>query len=230
MRQKITCFLPCRKGSERVPRKNIMPFAGRPKGLIQVKLFQLLSCQLIDEIVLTTNDEEIVEYANGLKQKRIIIHCREESLSSSDTSTDQLVSHALSLIPEGHILWTHVTSPFITGIHYSKIIRKYFEMLQAGYDSLMTTTPLRSFLWINGKPINYDSKFEKWPRTQTLTPVQEVNSGVFIASACIYKNENDRIGSAPYLYEMDKLISHDIDWPEDFLIAECLVEKKLLAL
>jgi CMP-N-acetylneuraminic acid synthetase len=27
---------------------------------------------------------------------------------------------------------------------------------------------------------------------------------------------------------MDKFISFDIDWPEDFVIAECLVEKGLV--
>lgn len=67
-------------------------------------------------------------------------------MSSSDTSTDQLVAHALELIPDGHILWTHVTSPFITEKHYDQIIRAYFDELARGYDSLMTTTAIHGFL------------------------------------------------------------------------------------
>ena len=224
----VRCFLPCRKGSQRVPRKNVKPFAGHPNGLIQVKLKQLLSCGSIEEIVLSTNDEEILDYASGLRQERIRLHHRAEELSSSQTSTDQLVAHALTLIPEGHILWTHVTSPFITGVIYEDIIGEYIKNLGQGYDSLMTVNELYSFLWQEGQAMNYDRSVEKWPRTQTLKPVHEVNSGVFLAPCEIYKRQNDRIGRAPYLYVLDKLTSHDVDWPEDFVVAECLAEKELV--
>lgn len=227
---KVVCFLPCRKGSERVPKKNIKPFAGFSHGLIELKLKQLFECELIDKVVLSTNDEVILEYASSLSEDRLILHKRSDHLASSQTSTDDLVAHALSLIPNAHILWTHVTSPFITGSVYSDIISRYFSKIEEGYDSLMTTTLLHAFLWQDGIPINYDRSVEKWPRTQTLTPVHEVNSGAFIAHSEIYKNLDDRIGNKPYLYGMDKIISHDIDWPEDFVIAEALAEKGLVKL
>ena len=228
--KKITCFLPCRKGSERVIRKNIKPFAGNEFGLIQVKLNQLLKTKNINEIILTTNDDDILSYAEGLNESRIKLHKRDEDLSASTTSTDTLVAHALDLITTGNIIWTHVTSPFINAKHYDEIIKKYYECLAEGYDSLMTTTELYAFLWQEEQPLNYDRSLEKWPRTQTLKPVHEVNSGAFIAPVSVYKNLNDRIGNKPLLYPLDKLVSHDIDWPEDFIIAECIAEKGLLDL
>lgn len=228
--EKVTCFLPCRKGSERIPKKNIKPFTQYSHGLIEVKLNQLLACQSIDEIILSTNDAEILEYAEGLSNSKIILHKRIEELSSSQTSTDSLVAHAADLIPSGHILWTHVTSPFINAQKYEEIISKYFECLKEGYDSLMTTTLLHAFLWEDSKPLNYDRTIEKWPRTQTLAPIYEVNSGVFLASTNVYKEQNDRVGENPYLFTLDKLVSQDIDWPEDFFIAEALVEKGLVSL
>jgi CMP-N-acetylneuraminic acid synthetase len=227
---KLSCFLPCRKGSERVLRKNIKPFAGNDFGLIQIKLNQLLKTKNIDEIVLSTNDDDIIDYVSGLKESRIVLHKRIEKLSSSNTSTDSLVAHALELISEGDILWTHVTSPFINANHYHKIIERYYNALVEGYDSLMTTTELYSFLWQDEKPFNYDRGIEKWPRTQTLKPIHEINSGAFIAPVSVYKDCNDRVGLKPLLYPLDKLISHDIDWPEDFIIAECMVEKGILEL
>ncbi|RRQ19905.1 acylneuraminate cytidylyltransferase family protein [Guyparkeria sp. SCN-R1] len=228
MTDKVTCFLPCRAGSQRVARKNIKPFAGFEFGLIEVKLRQLLAADAIDEVVLTTNDADILAFGESLNEPRLRLHKRIEALSSSKTSTDQLVAHALDLIPEGHILWTHVTSPFITEEHYDRVIRSYLDRLERGYDSLMTTTSIHGFLWQHERPINYDRDIEKWPRTQTLPPVHEVNSGVFLASADIYRDLGDRIGRKPYLYELDKFTSHDIDWPEDFAVAECLVEKDLI--
>lgn len=228
MNDKVTSFLPCRAGSQRVLRKNIKPFASFEYGLIQVKLQQLISSEMIDEVVLTTNDDDIIAYAKSVKTTKLRIHKRVESLSSSSTSTDQLVAHALELIPEGNILWTHVTSPFVTQKHYDQIVRVYRDQLENGYDSLMTTTAIHSFLWQDEQPMNYDRTIEKWPRTQTLKPIQEVNSGVFLTSTEVYQNLNDRIGKRPYLYELDKLTSYDIDWPEDFAVAECMAEKGLV--
>jgi len=228
MSNKVTCFLPCRAGSQRVKQKNIKPFAGFEKGLIEIKLQQLLAAHKVDEIVLSTNDKEILDYANKLKNPKIRLHERDETLASSATSTDQLVGHALELIPNGHILWTHVTSPFITEVHYNQIITTYFEQLNNGYDSLMTTTPVYGFFWRDEKPFNYDPSIEKWPRTQTIKPLQEINSGAFLAASEIYSRINNRIGEKPYLYELDKITSYDIDWPEDFMIAEYIAKNKLI--
>nr|WP_321510714.1 acylneuraminate cytidylyltransferase family protein [uncultured Celeribacter sp.] len=228
MSEMLTCFLPCRKGSERVPRKNIKPFAGNDSGLVEVKLAQLLATVEIDRVIISTNDEEILDYAQSLKSSKLTIHHREEALASSSASTDQLVAHAHSLIDAGHILWTHVTSPFVTAEIYTAIITKYWAALEQGYDSLMTTTPVQGFLWKEDAPINYDRGIEKWPRTQTLDPVHEVNSAAFVAHRDIYGRLDDRIGRRPYLFPMDKLVSHDIDWPEDFLIAEALANAGLV--
>lgn len=228
MTEKVTCFLPCRAGSQRVVKKNIKPFVGYEYGLIQVKLQQLLTAKEIDEVVLTTNDADIMAYAESLGNSRLRLHRRVEELSSSETSTDQLIAHALELISEGHILWTHVTSPFITAKHYDDVIQSYFKQREKGYDSLMTTTEIHGFLWQDEQPMNYDRAIEKWPRTQTLAPVHEVNSGAFLAPADLYRELDDRIGRRPYLYVMDKFTSFDIDWPEDFIIAECLLEKGLV--
>jgi CMP-N-acetylneuraminic acid synthetase len=218
----VYAFLPCRAGSERVPQKNIKPFGQFTNGLVELKLKQLLACSSIDKVILSTNDEEILTYAATITNDKLIVHRRDDALCSSSTSTDELVAHALSLIPEGHILWTHVTSPFISSEQYELIINSYFERLEVGYDSLMTTSLIHGFLWGVDGPINYDRSVEKWPRTQTIEAIHEVNSAVFLNSAENYALFNDRIGKAPFLYPLNKIIAHDIDWPEDFIIAEAI--------
>jgi CMP-N-acetylneuraminic acid synthetase len=86
----------------------------------------------------------------------------------------------------------------------------------------MGVTRLSTFLWDTDGPINYDRNVEKWPRTQTLRPLYEVNSAIFIASTEIYGRDADRIGRSPLLYEISKDKTVDIDWPDDFEIAERL--------
>lgn len=220
----MNIFLPCRKGSERVPKKNIKPFGDFKHGLIEIKLKQLTNIKQVSKIYLSTNDDEILDFANKLKSDKIILHKRCEELSSSETSTDDLISHALELIPEGDILWTHVTSPFLTSDDYDKIIKKYDQMLNKGFNSLMTTSLIHGFLWDEEGPINYDINKEKWPRTQTIKPIHEINSAVFLANADIYRKENNRIGRNPYLYSLDKIKGFDIDWEDDFKLAELLLK------
>ena len=219
----ITCFLPCRKGSERVPRKNIKTFAGFEHGLVEVKLRQLDSCEVIDEIILSTNDEEIISYAESLKMDRLIVNHREERLCSSTTSTDELVPLAMELANCEHILWTHVTSPFFTSGVYCRFIDMYSTALQEGYDSLMSVKELRSFIWNEDGPVNHEREVEKWPRTQTLKPLFEVDSGAFLNSRRNYAEQGDRIGSNPQFFVSPGHASFDIDWPEDHILAQEMV-------
>jgi CMP-N-acetylneuraminic acid synthetase len=223
----VTAFLPCRKGSERVAKKNTRPFGPFRSGLLEIKISQLLECNDIDEIVLSTNDEEIIDFAVRLGHYKIRIHRRDENLSTNVTSTDELINHANELITSGHILWTHVTSPFVGARVYSDIIASYRNALMRGHDSLMTTTKLHAFLWGENGPVNYDRTLEKWPRTQTIKPIHEINSAAFLAPVDIYRRHNDRIGLCPLLYPLDRLCGFDIDWEEDFTLAELLLKNGL---
>ncbi len=227
---KISCFLPCRAGSERIPKKNIKPFANFEHGLIEIKLNQLARVEFISNIILSTNDLDIIRFASNLKIDNLYIDHRHESLCTSQTSTDDLIKYAGQIINDGHILWTHVTSPFITSKLYDKIINQYFNCLTQDYDSLMTTTLIKSFVWDGSQPINYKREIEKWPRTQTIRPLHEINSGVFICDSSIYQNLNDRIGRRPLLYPLGKVEGFDIDWEEDFIIAELFLQKGLTQL
>jgi CMP-N-acetylneuraminic acid synthetase len=210
-----------------VSRKNIKAFAGYKNGLIQIKLAQLTECSSISEIVLSTNDEEILQYAESLESDRLRIHVREDRLSSSSTSTDELVELARSLVRYDHILWTHVTSPFFTSTNYADAISAYMGCLAEGYDSLMTVKRLQGFYWNKDGPINYDRSKEKWPRTQTLDPLYEVDSAVFLSSKDNYASLDDRIGLKPYLLVPPGVASFDIDWPEDFAVGEMMLRNGL---
>ena len=219
----LTAFLPCRKGSERVVNKNIRPFGAPDNSLIKIKLRQLMGAKLIDKIVVSTDDPEILELSSGSEFKaepRLDIVQRPGELARSATSTDDLINHVADLIPGGDILWTHVTSPFIDAALYDEIITAYRLGAKQGHDSLMTVTPLRNFLWSKEGPVNYDPAIEKWPRTQTLKPMHIVNSGAFIAPAHIYKSQNNRIGKNPVLHALDRIQELDVDWMEDFELCE----------
>lgn len=217
----ITAFLPCRTGSERVRNKNLRRFGPHRGGLLERKLLQLDASERIDRILLSTNDAMVIETALALAiDKPLIIHRREDSLASAATSTDALIIHALELVATGAMLWTHVTAPFVDGKCYDSAIQSWLTERSNGCDSLMSVTPIRSFLWSASGPLNYDRAIERWPRTQTLEPIYSVNSAIFLCPVEVMRARSDRIGVSPFLYELDAVQGMDIDWEEDFLLAE----------
>jgi CMP-N-acetylneuraminic acid synthetase len=220
----ISVFLPTRKGSERVIGKNTREFATVKGGLLRIKLEQLVNCMNIDEIVLSSNDDESLflgkEFAE--KSKKVKVIERPEHLALSSTSLIDLVKYVPNIVSNEHILWTHVTSPFITSVDYDEIIEAYFSNLLI-HDSLMTVKKIQNFLWdIESNDIINRVNTEKWPRTQDLKPYYEVDSGVFISSVSNYKSLNDRIGKKPYLFVQEGIKSFDVDWEEDFKLGEIL--------
>lgn len=226
MKSKITAFLPCRKGSQRIPNKNLRPFAQYEFGLLQIKINQLAQCNLIKEIIVSTNDanvkEVVLNFKDAFEGINISIDDRPDHLGSSDTSTDEVISYVGEKFEFEHLLWTHVTSPFVDAEDYVKCIEQYFNALDHGYDSLMTVQTIKGFIWNQMQPINYDKLSEKWPRTQTLSPLFEVDSAAFIASKTVYKTHNDRIGLKPFLLDLQKEVNIDIDWPQQFNLAESI--------
>jgi CMP-N-acetylneuraminic acid synthetase len=220
-KMKINVFLPCKKNSTRVENKNKRKFANVHYGLLKVKIDQLLKCKFINKIYLSTDDKKIINFVKKLKSDLIIIHQRvDKKLSTNQTSTQALIQHASDIIKEGHILWTHVTSPLIDNFSYEKIIKAYKKNLKKNYDSLMTVTKFNGFIWNQKEPINYNPKKEKWPKTQDTNYLYKVNSAVFISSRENYIKEQNRIGKKPFFYELPRLEGIDIDELEDFYFAE----------
>jgi CMP-N-acetylneuraminic acid synthetase len=90
----------------------------------------------------------------------------------------------------------------------------------------MTVNKLQTFLWNEKGSFNYDRDIEKWPRTQNLTELFEINSGIFINSIKNYELYKDRIGKNPFLFKTEGFASFDIDWPDEFILGE-MVYKNL---
>lgn len=223
----IAVFLPTRKGSQRVLNKNTRPFAGYNGGLLELKLKQLMRLK-VDEVILSTNDENSIEIANNLKNDfpNLKIVIRPEYLALSSTSLSDLINYVPSITKCDHILWTHVTSPMINANLYEESIGKYLISLKEGYDSLMTVNSFKNFLWSKEKNDIINRIGDKrWPQTQDLEELYEINNAVFLAARVIYEKNFDRVGKKPLLFKLDKISALDVDWEEDFKLAEVVYEK-----
>lgn len=219
---KVSVFLPCRAGSQRVKNKNTRPFTKSGKSLLIIKLTQLLKCDLVSNIILSTNDQIVIKQASQFNSNRLIIHERSDELASSQTTTDNLIKLVPSLI-NGHIMWTHVTSPFVNHTKYDEMVNCYLNQLHE-YDSLMSVTILKKFIWDEFGPYNYNASGLNWPFTQDLKKLFEINSACFITSSTNYAKYNNRIGLKPFFYKLNNTDSIDIDYEDDFRLASIVYD------
>ncbi|WP_313672163.1 acylneuraminate cytidylyltransferase family protein [Sphingobacterium multivorum] len=224
--ENIVFFLPTRKGSERVINKNTRQFAGVDGGILRVKIKQLLEIANIP-IIISTNDPETIKVASSFNSSRIVIIERPERLCLSSTIIEDFIDYIPTVVSAEHICWVHVTAPFVGKSIYEDAIKKYFSILkESKYDSLLSVNKIQQFLWDEetGEVVNHDRSTVKWPRTQDLKPLYEINHAFYLNSRQNYLDMHDRIGKRPYLFELNKLASFDIDWDDDFKIAELLYE------
>lgn len=225
----VSFFLPTRKGSERVKNKNTRPFAGIEGGILRLKLQQLLKVDRVKDIIVSTNDEDTMEVAASFNNSRIKIVTRPEYLCLSSTVIEDFIDYIPSIIDSEHIFWVHATAPFADENVLNNALDTYMDVISFGkFDSLLSVNRIQQFLWsaTENKCINHDRSKVKWPRTQDLEPLYEINHAFYINSRRNYIKFHDRIGEHPFLFELDKFHAFDIDWEEDFAIAEKIFNNK----
>jgi CMP-N-acetylneuraminic acid synthetase len=224
----VNVFVPCRAGSQRVPGKNTRPIGPWQGGLIELKLRQLADVPSVSSVVVSTDDPVVDETARriaGECDKEIQVIGRPPELAIAD-SLDDFLAWVPTIMPEGVTAWTHVTSPFFDADWMSRAITAYeTEVINGPFDSLMAVTALRTFLWSKTGCVSHDRSQIKWPQTQDLEPLYEVNSALFMIDNAEMLRRADRIGDAPFLFETTDRAGFDIDWPEDFQMAELMLQQ-----
>ncbi len=93
MYSKVVAIIPARKGSKRLPGKNKRELCGKP--LIEYTIEETLKCAFIDEIIITSDDIDILGISHKYLWKKIRFSNRPEKLAQDDTPIDDVVLHEL---------------------------------------------------------------------------------------------------------------------------------------
>ena len=110
--------IPARGGSSRVPRKNILPFAGKP--MIAHPIETARASGLFSEIYVSTEDDEISAIAR--KHGARIIR-RPPALALNEIGTQQVMQHAmqfLNLRLETEVCCIYATTPLLVAVDLKK--------------------------------------------------------------------------------------------------------------
>lgn len=210
---KIVSFIPIKLNNQRLPGKNIMMLNRRPTCDY---IFESISnIDIIDEKYVYCSDESIKPYIAPYKSKGLSFLKRDECLDGFQVKGLEIVEHFVKDVDADIYVLTHVTQPFTK----SKSIRTALTKVISGeYDSAFSAVALQDYMWINGKPFNYDMK--NIVRTQDLETVYMETGAFFIFRKEVFTKYGQRIGNNPYIYEIDQFEAVDIDTAEDFEFAK----------
>ncbi|MDJ0662622.1 MAG: acylneuraminate cytidylyltransferase family protein [Crocosphaera sp.] len=220
----IIAIIPARGGSKGVPRKNVLPLAGKP--LIAHSIQDAQESTLIDAVYVSTDDQEIATISRQYGAK--IIH-RPAELANDTASSESALIHGLEQLEQEKInpdllVFLQCTSPIRTGRDINQAIAK-LNAQQA--DSLVSVSPSHRFLWeeVDGvaKAINYDYRHR--PRRQDMNPQYVENGSIYVFKPWVLKEHNNRLGGKIALYVMSEMAALEIDSVNDFQMIEFLTGK-----
>lgn len=212
---KIVAVMPIKLKNERCPGKNTRKLGSKP--LLQYELDSLKQTGLCNEINVYCSDEAVVPFlpdgVNFLK--------RSTELDLPTSNFTQIFSCFMAEKEADIYVYAHATAPFVTVDTMKQCIN---AVLSGEYDSAFCAEKLQDYLWMDGKPLNFDAT--NVPRTQDLKPIYQETSGVYVFTKEVFEKYKRRIGMKPFIKEVSFREAVDIDNPEDFDLAEVMLNVK----
>jgi CMP-N,N'-diacetyllegionaminic acid synthase len=226
---KTLAFIPARGGSKGIPRKNLKEICGKP--LITWSIEAAKNAQLVETILVSTDDEEIAETAR--RAGAVVPFLRPGNLASDTASTEATMLHALAFEEsEGRhydaMLLLQPTSPLrMPGTIDAAIT--HFDT--SSCDSLVSVCEDHGFTWKNlAQPTSSYDVFNR-PRRQDILDQDRVyreTGSIYITDCRILKETGCRLGGRITMFEMDTIEQLEIDTEIDLMLVTRLMEHFLL--
>lgn len=212
---KTVALIPIKMGSKRLPMKNIKPFFdGTPLMTFIQRV--CLESELIDETYIYCSDDSVREYVlPGVKFMK-----RPAFLDADDKNANDIIAEFMKNVDADIYVNTHTTSPFAKSETIDLCIR---QVASGEYDSAFCAEAIRTFMWEGDKPINFDP--DHFPRTQDLPTVYGETCIAYVFKKETFMTYNRRVGKKPYVKEVGRIEAIDIDYPEDFEIANAIYKE-----
>lgn len=214
---KTFCYIQARKGSKRFPGKNLAQFKGKP--LIQYAIDAAKNAGFFDTIVVTSDDEDILDLAtdNG-----VIAHGRSDR-AASDTATDDDVAKELYPLFKGYDICCRIYAcvPLLPCGKIGLGLQMLMESDMWNYDNVIAVAhyphpPERALYLEEGKLKLWMPEYAN-TRTQDLKP-KYYDPGAFqIFKVSAY--ERTLWMNNTGMIVLGELEHQDIDYPKDLELA-----------
>ena len=215
-------MITARGGSKRIPRKNIRDFCGKP--IIAYSIEAALQSGCFDEVMVSTDDEEIAEIAR--KYGASVPFMRSAETSNDYATTIDVIAEVLQQYQKRGQIFEYAcciypTAPFVT----AQKLKKAMELLEeTDSDSLVPVVrfgfpPQRCFV------INEGNLAYKWPenmlkRSQDLEPFYHDCGQFYCLNTKAFEQQEVLFMKNTYPVILDEMEVQDIDNETDWKLAE----------
>jgi N-acylneuraminate cytidylyltransferase len=218
----MIAVIPARGGSKRLPKKNILPFAGSP--LICHTIALARSLPAIDRVCVSTDDDETARIAREAGAEIVV---RPPGLATDRATTASAVGHALLKLAESGpradvVITLQPNCPLRTAAIVTDAIDLY---RRESPDSVISVTKSQHKLGSieNGR---FLPAYRPGMRSQEMPEQYFENGVVYVARADMVTATEDLFGRAIAPLVIDPLYAlGDIDTLLDFQVAEFLFTK-----
>lgn len=229
--------IPARGGSIAVPRKNTKKLCGKP--LIAYTIEQAQECDLVDQVVVSTEDDEIAKVS---REYGATVIPRPDYLAKGDVMVWESVKHVAKYYQSCHAMpdlfvELHTTYPFRTPELIDDAIKL---MRKANWGGVMVASELYDRVWrltydfCPARDDEYRSVFRRVQPDIEIKPRQEQEPlyvdhyglvNVYKPVLALHGNPYD-CNLALYITD-DKLATFDIDDNEDFQMAKVIMSDRI---
>ncbi len=216
-------MITARGGSKRIPRKNIKSFCDKP--IIAYSIEAALESGIFDEVMVSTEDEEIAAIAREYGASVPFFRSQDTSDDHADTE-DVLMEVLREFVARGRAFDTtcciYPTAPFIT----AQKLRSMKDLLVTDEDceSVMTAT---SFSFPPQRGLVLDEGFGSWwqpdhadARSQDLPKIYHDAGQAYFFKVATFMNSQALMGPRTRLFIVPETEVQDIDNEEDWILAE----------
>lgn len=219
--------IPARGGSKRLPRKNVLPLAGKP--LICWTIEAALDAKLNARIMVTSDDEEILAIAQQYANQGVISHKRPDELATDTASTTDVLVDAIytdqaaGFDPETLVL-LQPTSPLRNADDIRAALRVYRD--SGCEDSVVSVCEVdHPTAWVGtiGERARFEGIKPSGKRSQDYQKEYRLNGAVYVARADKLVNSGALFTECLCASVMPRVRSLDIDESVDFRICESLI-------
>ena len=224
-RPHVVAVIPARGGSKRVPRKNLMPVAGRP--LVAHSVAHALASRHVREVYVSTESEEIAEVARACGADVV---ARPPALAGDEATSESALLHALDernrrgLPDPDLVVFLQPTSPVR---RRDDVDRAVDALLAAGADSLFSACWNSRLIWAvrEGRPYSVNYDFHSRQREQDMAVQYRENGSIYVFRPEVLRRDNNRLGGRIAIYEMDYWSSFQVDEPEHAELIEWVMRR-----
>ncbi len=220
----VLAVVPARSGSKGVPRKNLGIIAGKP--LLYWVLQMLSSCTEVDEVLVSTDCEEIAGLARSLGVGVVI---RPVELALDCVTLDPVVHHAVEHLERmgqtfDIVLTVQPTSPLLRASTVAEVVQR----LSIGdVDTVLTAIDASHLEWDVSGEVPVPNYAQRLNRQELPRKLRE--TGGILGTRREFVSAGGRIGPRTALVELDSLEGLDIDTTEDWLCADAALTRKRIA-